>query len=150
MPDRVKIALRVWAVTMAIVTVAAIVDFIVAAFSTGFHSPNPPVTYISLTVLPFIALAAPATLLSGYVSRASNGSFHAGSMILAMLPGFVAGAAIGLGLGGTFAALVCAGVIGPLAGATLGTYIKWRVSPLAAGAVAAAMGAIFTYTAMHP
>jgi hypothetical protein len=148
--NRVTIAITVWLVTMLFVAVVSIVGFVVFLVGTGFANPNTVLSYITLTTLPFIAIAGPTQVLSGYVSRASNGKFHAGPMVIGAVAASLVALAVGFGIGADVAAFVLAGVAGPIIGATLGTWVKLAVSPLAAGAVSAILGALFTYTVTNP
>ena len=150
MANRITIAIRVWLVAMLFAGIATIVGFIAAFLGTGFHSPNPPLAYITLTVLPFLATATPTKLLSGYVSRASNGAFHAGPMVMFSAAGCLIALLVGLNLNAGIATWLLAGIIGPLIGAMLGTAVKRALSPVAAGAISAALGVVFTYTASNP
>jgi len=126
---------------------ASIVGFIVFALGTGFSNPKPVLSYITLTALPFFAIAAPTKVLSGYVSRASNGAFHAGPMVLGGAAASLVGLVVSLNFNAVFTAFVLAGVVGPIIGATLGTLVKLAVSPFAAGAISAVLGVMFTFTA---
>ena len=150
MSDRIRIAFFVWLVTLAFVGVATFAGFIIFLLGTGFANPKPVLSYVTLTVLPFLATAFPTKVLSAYVSRASNGASHAGPMVLGLAAGFVAGSAVGLALDTGMAFILAAIVVGPIIGATLATLVKLRVPPVAAGAVSAVLGLIFTYTATNP
>ena len=136
---RLTIAFNVWMVAALCVGVVTFVGFIIVLVGTGFHSPNPPLAYITLTVLPFLATATPTKLMSGYVARESKGACHAGPIVLGVAAGFVAAAALSFALGST-AVLVLTGIVGPIAGAILGTLVKLRMSAVAAGAVSAGLG----------
>src|SRR5215213_2176459 len=101
MTNRIAIAVRVSLVTMMCAGAAMIAGVIIFAVGTGFSNPKPMLSYVTLIVLPFLATAVPTKLMSGYVSRASNGAFHAGPMVLGAAAGSFVGLFMGLNLSGS-------------------------------------------------
>ena len=149
MPNRFAIAIRVWLAGIVFAGAAAIAGFVIFAVGTGFANPDNTLSYITLTVLPFLATAGAAQATAAYVTRASNGAFHSGPMVLGLIAGFIVGAIVGFTIDEIFG-VITAGVAGPILGAMLGTRATLAVPPLAAGVVSAALGLLFTYSATHP
>ena len=139
MSDRISIAIQVWLVGILFAGVATVMLFAgIMFFSLSHAYGGGPLPWINDALWPFLAGAAATKVMSGYVSRRSNGAFHAGPMVVGVGVGFLAGwIATFLLVFDVAAGFVLAGAVGPIGGAILGTLVNIKMHPLAVGAACA-------------
>ena len=133
MSARIRIARAVWLATLLLAIPAAGVMFLIVVSTVNLsgHGQVSRAPFLVVALVPAIVAALATKLTSSYVSRTSNGTTHAGPVVLGCAAGFLFGWWLGSSAGGATTLLTIA--IASFAGAVAGTYIAIAIRPIAVG-----------------